>query len=261
MLGSPRFDASERNRGFLTFVVEQALAGRADYIKAYTIATEVFGRDAKFDPQLDSIVRIEAGRLRRSIERYFLTDGRTSRVRIDIPRGGYVPVFTSAEASAAPRAINETPRVLVAAFEEEGDQGALPSFTRGFTRSLVIALTRFTGLRVYGADTALCPPSSNDLAGARRDAPPDYVIMGQTALSAGRFEVDVLLVEAATGRSVWADSFERPLDTAEIIAVRNEVANIVARAIAQPYGAIQSDRSRGSRSGPPIGWRKRKAFE
>ena len=79
MLASPHFDASERNRGFLKHVVEEVLAGRADRIKAYTIATEVFGRDPKFDPQLDSIVRIEAGRLRRAIERYHLTDGRASR--------------------------------------------------------------------------------------------------------------------------------------------------------------------------------------
>ena len=48
--------------------------------------------------------------------------------------------------------------MLVAAFEEEGDQSAFPSFTRGFTRSLVIALTRFAGLRVYGADAALRQP-------------------------------------------------------------------------------------------------------
>ena len=97
ILASPRFDASERNRSFLTHVVEEALAGRTERIKAYTVATEVFGRDARFDAQLDSIVRIEAGRLRRSLERYYLTDGRASRLRIDIPRGGYAPVFVSLE--------------------------------------------------------------------------------------------------------------------------------------------------------------------
>ena len=102
ILASPHFDASERNRHFLTHVVEETLAGRTDRIKAYTIATEVFGRDPKFDPQLDSIVRIEAGRLRRSLERYYLTDGRTSPLRIDIPRGGYAPVFVSAEPVAPP---------------------------------------------------------------------------------------------------------------------------------------------------------------
>ena len=45
ILASPSFDASERNRSFLTYVVEEALAGRAERIKAYTIATAVFGRD------------------------------------------------------------------------------------------------------------------------------------------------------------------------------------------------------------------------
>ena len=101
ILASPHFDASERNRHFLSHVVEEALAGRTDRIKAYTIATEVFGRDPKFDPQLDSIVRIEAGRLRRSLERYYLTDGRTSRLRIDIPRGGYVAGLRQRKARGA----------------------------------------------------------------------------------------------------------------------------------------------------------------
>ena len=67
ILASQHLDASERNRGFLAYVVETTLAGHADRIKAYMIATEVFGRGPKFDPQLDSIVRIEAGRLRRSL--------------------------------------------------------------------------------------------------------------------------------------------------------------------------------------------------
>ncbi|MBS7813799.1 hypothetical protein, partial [Roseococcus pinisoli] len=68
ILDSPGFDASERNRNFLAYVVEEALEGRSARVKAYTIATTVFRRDASFDPQLDSIVRIEAGRIRRSLE-------------------------------------------------------------------------------------------------------------------------------------------------------------------------------------------------
>lgn len=244
ILASPRFDASERNRHFLAHVVEEALGGRTDRIKAYTIATEVFGRDPKFDPQLDSIVRIEAGRLRRSLERYYLTDGRSTRLRIDIPRGGYVPVFATAEPVALPHALAGAPRVLVTAFEEEGDQSIFPSFTRGFTRSLIIALTRFTGLRVFGAETALRPPSEIDGERLRIDLAPDYLVTGQTSLRPGRFEVDVLLVDAATGRAVWAETFSRELDPGEIIELRNDVANRVARALAQPYGAIQSDQAR-----------------
>jgi adenylate cyclase len=244
ILGSPRFDASERNRHFLAHVVEEALAGRSERIKAYTIATEVFGRDPRFDPQLDSIVRIEAGRLRRSLERYYLTDGRASRLRIDIPRGGYAPVFAAAAPVALPPALAGSPGVLVTAFEEEGDQSSFPSFTRGFTRSLIIALTRFTGLRVFGAETALRHPAEVDPGAARREPVADYLVTGQASLGPDRFEVDVLLVEAASGRAVWAETFERRLEPSEVIALRNEVANRVARALAQPYGAIQADRAR-----------------
>ncbi len=53
ILASDAFDASERNRRFLAFIVTEALAGRAERIKAYSIATEVFGRGKDFDPQLD----------------------------------------------------------------------------------------------------------------------------------------------------------------------------------------------------------------
>lgn len=242
ILESPRFDASERNRGFLTFVVEEALAGRTDRIKAYAIATEVFGRDPTFDPQLDSIVRIEAGRLRRSLERYYLTDGLGARLQIDIPRGGYMPRF-GALLPAPPRdAVRRTPTVLVTAFEEEGDQSGFPSFTRGFTRSLIIALTRFTNLRVFGRETAMRHPADLDPGGLRREPAVDYVVTGQTSLAPERFQVDVLLVEADCGRTVWAETFERSLRPSEIVKLRNDVSNHVARALAQPYGAIQSDR-------------------
>jgi TolB-like protein len=244
ILESPRFDASERNRGFLTFVVEEALTGRTDRIKAYAIATEVFGRDPTFDPQLDSIVRIEAGRLRRSLERYYLTDGRSSHTRIDIPRGGYAPVFVSAEPVALPGSLAGAPRVLVSAFDEEGDQASFPTFTRGFTRSLIIALTRFTGLRVFGVDTVLRAAGEIDPTFTRHHVATDYLVTGQTSLQSDSFQVDVLLVEAASGRVVWAETFVRRLRPSEIIALRNEVASRVARALAQPYGAIQSDRAR-----------------
>ncbi len=251
ILASPAFDASERNRQFLAHVVEEALAERGERIKAYTIATEVFGRDPKFDPQLDSIVRIEAGRLRRALERYYLTDGRTSSLRIDIPRGGYAPVFASAAPVTAPGALTGSPRILVTAFEAEGDQSSFPTFTRGFTRALIIALTRFTGLRVFGAETALRHPAEVDPQAARRALDADYLVTGQTSLGPDRFEVDVLLVEAASGRAVWAESFERRLRPSEIIALRNEVANRVARALAQPYGAIQTDRATGAFQADP----------
>lgn len=234
------------------YVVEEALSGRADRIKAYEIATTVFGRNESFDPQLDSIVRIEAGRLRRSLEHYYLTDGRGSEVRIDIPRGGYAPTFCPRETfPVRDTASVSMPSVLVATFDEEGDHSVFPSFTRGFTRSLVIALSRFSGLRVFGTETALHHPADIGQQSQRRILVADYTVTGQASLFPDRFSVDALLVDSHTGRAVWAESFERRPQPSEIIALRNEVANRVARAIAQPYGAIQSDRALDADGAPP----------
>lgn len=92
MLASKDFQASKRLKAFLAFTVEETLAGRAGNIKAYNIAVGVFGRSEKFDPILDPIVRVEAGKLRSHLERYYLLH-QGDPLHISIPRGSYVPVF------------------------------------------------------------------------------------------------------------------------------------------------------------------------
>ena len=94
LFDSPDFRAGPHGRAFLGYVVEQALAGHADRLKAFDIALAALGRDASFDSQVDPIVRIEAGRLRRDLEHYYLTAGRDDPVRITIPKGQYAPAFS-----------------------------------------------------------------------------------------------------------------------------------------------------------------------
>lgn len=99
ILRSPDFDASGRLRDLLCFVGEEALAGRGEDLTQAVIATRVFGRKSDFDPLLDPIVRIQAGRLRRSLERYYQRAGKRDLVRIHLPRGSYLPAFTEADDS------------------------------------------------------------------------------------------------------------------------------------------------------------------
>lgn len=96
IVASSEFAASARSRKFLRYIVEETLAGRGERIKAFAIATEVFGRNESFDAQGDPIVRIEASRLRRALEHYHALAGRDDPIRILVPKGGYQPIFESA---------------------------------------------------------------------------------------------------------------------------------------------------------------------
>jgi adenylate cyclase len=96
VLDSPDFPATPRNRRFLEFVAEKVLCGHVGRIEAHEIGTKVFGRGEKFDPLADPIVRIEAGKLRRDLETYYLKSGRRNPLRIELPRGGYRPQFVPA---------------------------------------------------------------------------------------------------------------------------------------------------------------------
>ncbi len=110
LLSDPHFQSPERNRNFLRFVASKYFEGQEDAIKAYTIAVDVFGRPANFDPSTDPIVRIEATRLRAALTQYYDAHGHQTDIRIDLPRGRYVPVFT---------------RVTRHETDDESDEGAV----------------------------------------------------------------------------------------------------------------------------------------
>jgi tetratricopeptide (TPR) repeat protein len=93
ILVSPAFSHAPQLGAFLRFVVESVLAGEGDHIKSYTIAVEALGRNESFDPKADPIVRVEAGRVRRALSRYYAGNETGHAVIIELPVGSYVPVF------------------------------------------------------------------------------------------------------------------------------------------------------------------------
>ena len=109
LLGASAFPASARRRRLLEYVVEQTLAGRAERLKAFDLAIAVLGRDKRFDPQNNPIVRIEVRRLRRDLEHYYPTDGRDDPIRITIPKGHYVPAFEMRGPTAGVRGCRAVP--------------------------------------------------------------------------------------------------------------------------------------------------------
>jgi hypothetical protein len=126
ILRSRAFIQSHRIRRFLQFVVEESLLGQPHRLKEYLIGLEVFDRREAFDPRVDSIVRVEARRLRYKLEEYYRTEGREDGVRVVLRKGSYVPRFeyrTAGPASlplAPRRTIEISPLALVNAAPESG---------------------------------------------------------------------------------------------------------------------------------------------
>ncbi len=108
ILDSEFFRRSTRMERFLTFAVERTLEGHAGELKEYTLGREVFSRGDDYDPRVDSIVRVEAQRLRRKLREYYASQGSGDPVVIKFPAGAYVPVFEyrQSESSRSMRAFS-----------------------------------------------------------------------------------------------------------------------------------------------------------
>lgn len=296
-MASPQFDATDRDRRFLSYVVDETLRGRGDRIKAYTIATEVFGRDASFDPKSDPIVRVEAGQLRRSLERYYLTAGLHDPVEISIPKGGYTPVFARREVPPpAPRAEPATqpgpgwttgrlsvligvvlmllvgaglgygfwsgrampgrpdiPRLLVQPFDDLTQSGNSALLASGLTQEVIAQISKFRDIVVIAADAQGRP-----LSGAEEFLPvqdlPRYILSGSLELDGSTLRLQARLVSRGDGAVIWADSYTGDLSVSRVTAIKGQIADAVATALAQPYGVIfRADASRQI-AGAPEDW-------
>jgi hypothetical protein len=108
ILASETFARSGRLRAFLSYIVESELAGKAAQLKGYSIGIDVFGRPPGFDAGSDPLVRVQAGKLRKLLEQYYVSEGAFDRLRIRVPLGGYIPEYSLAE--EAPAATGEIAR-------------------------------------------------------------------------------------------------------------------------------------------------------
>jgi adenylate cyclase len=93
ILASDGFVNAERLSRFLRFIVERTLDGHADGLKEYAVGIEVFDRDASYDPRIDSIVRVEARRLRSKLAEYYASSAGATELVIGLRKGTYVPYF------------------------------------------------------------------------------------------------------------------------------------------------------------------------
>jgi adenylate cyclase len=262
ILQSAEFRGSDKQKGFLRFVVDETLEGHASQLKGYTIAVAVYGRAGGFDPQVDPIVRVEAGRLRRTLEHYYLTAGKNDPVRIGIPKGGYVPTFEAVQAqppkdetltlerdrseSYSGPSVAIMPLLNLTADEEQD------YFCDGITEELTAELTRYQEFRVIASQsTTRFKGRKVDPKGIGRDLGVQFLLAGSIRKYKKAVKVNMELLDTHTSAQIWGESYKRDLTAANLIAVQEEIAHRVAGAIADQYGSITRRLSSESRKKAP----------
>ncbi len=150
-LSSPLFRKAERQSRFLRFVVDAALQSPGATIKEFDIAVAVYDRRGDYDPRTDPIVRVEAARLRARLREYYEVTP-PERVRIDIPKGQYVPQFIPVEAEVAP-AVSDL-SIFVPPFRSLSPDPGDQNFCDGLTEEVVHKLAQDHRLRVITQSAA-----------------------------------------------------------------------------------------------------------
>jgi adenylate cyclase len=141
ILASEAFATAGRHSRLLRYLVERTLAGEGDQLKEYVLGSEVFDRDASYDPRLDSIVRVEVRRLRARLDEYYASAGATDPVHIRIPKGGYVPEFSTGPASVtADSPVGESDAPPVPARQDAGSRRPLTTMLIGGALALAVVI-------------------------------------------------------------------------------------------------------------------------
>ncbi len=265
ILDSQAFKDKAMLRGFLCFVVEETLAGRAHQIKGYTVATQVFGRRNDFDPTIDPIVRIQAGRLRRALESYYLGQGKRDQLRIDIGKGSYIPTFSMTipekpkvvrlqrPAGTSPSEINisqNSAEILPFSTGTGASIAVMPlvnltsdpdqcHMADGLIEELMIELARCPSLQVNALHSSA--QWKGKQIGAEeigRRLGVRFFLEGSLREECRNIKFNVRLIDTSTGMQIWGEQYRRHLESDNMIDLQEEIARSIAGRIGGVFGIV-----------------------
>ncbi len=258
---------------FLRFIVDESLAGRGRQIKEYSIAIEVFGRPSSYDPQVDSLVRVQASLLRTRLSEYYAAEGQTETIRIEIPKGGYAPVIRRTEPQPKPKsrlslaaitvsaAIIFTglcvwllagarpfrsspagsPSVAVLPFADLSPAGDQAYLCDGIAEELIHALSRVPGLRVVARSSAFqYKGKSGDVRRIGKELGVHSVVEGSVRREGSTLRVTAQLINTADGYHAWSAAYDRRVD--DLFAVEKEIAQAIADSLGPQHLGIPAER-------------------
>jgi serine/threonine-protein kinase len=249
ILSSRAFRQADRLKRFLTFTVNEALAGRGEQLKEFVIGVEVFGKGPSFDPRNDPIVRVQARRLRAQLARYYQEEGHADETLIDLPKGGYTPVFKAFRGAPAKRATQSAlvsrNTILLTPFADHSAAGDQRYFCDGLCQEIIHTLTRLDAIRLVAGVS-----NSADTFDAREAAARDnaaMILTGSIRKSGDDARIVVTLVDAVNGCYMWSESFDRGMTN--VFALQEEIARAIAERLRSEIEGTGN--SRGSRR--PVG--------
>jgi len=237
ILSSGIFATADRMKRFLRFVVKETLDGRGDNLNETQLGAEVYDRNEKFDPRVDSIVRVDAGRLRSKLREFYLSEGGSRPLRIDIPKGSYKPVFKKLKDPEVSRRTLQTVKqevtsktVAVLPFADlypHGDQG---HFGEGLSEELAFALSRLPNLRVISQTSALASKGrGTDVREIGRQLGVRFILEGSVRRARQKLRTVVRLIDVGTGFPIWSERYT--FELREVFAAQEEISRAVTKTL------------------------------
>jgi TolB-like protein len=241
ILGSRTLSRATYLNSLLKICVEQTLAGNSGQLKELWLGTMVFHRKARFNPARDPIVRVQARRLRQKLADYYQVEGTLDPVRITMPVGSYVPVFSTIDLGR--RAAFQNGRTCSVAVlplsAVNSDPGSI-EFADAMTAELTHALAAMGGLEVVSRTSASAFRGvAQDVRAIGKALAADFIVEGCTRLADNHHRISLQLTATETGYHCWAAWFEQ----------RNNGAAPDARSIAQ---ILRMELSAGGINGVPF---------
>lgn len=229
---SATFRRSPRHQQLLRYLVTRTLVGDASRLKESVLAVEVFGRDpARFDPQKDTTVRVEARRLRQKLTRFYAGEGAQGVLAIHLDAGGYVPTF-----EIRPQAVDSVTSLVVLPFANLSGDAALDAWCDALTDETIDALVQLPPLKVVARTTSFSLKGRLiDVRQIAREVGVRSLLEGSVQSRGGGRRVVAQLIDGASGIHLWSHAFEADAQD-ELHRVVHALARAVVRGLALEVG-------------------------
>jgi len=256
ILNSDLFSRSSVLSNFLKFIVEQTLEGQTDGLKEYTIAVSALGKSSDFNPQIDAIVRIHAGRLRRLLNEYYTDAGKEYPVRIELIKGTYVPVFRAQwiedsgliEADKSVQYSRSKLTLAVLPFRNLLSDNEYQFFVDGLGEELTRLLSRFQEIAVVAHYSARKYATiTDDIRVIGSDLGVHYLISGAVKRSPDSIRVNVGLVNAMNGMQVWSQTYNHALNIESLLNIQDQIVENICSVLGGHYGIIIQENAKSDR--------------